>query len=322
MDVVSDFHDDLEIPASPTGPTSPARRPMTCTHEMAEDVADVPSTKGKSTMSTSNAVKTTTAYEMRSIQRLARFAGGVYLLIAALAGFVHFYVPGELFVPGDATATAGNILASEGLFRWGIASELVLLSSEIVLSILLYVLLKPVSKTLSLIAAASRLAMATVHGANLLLSFLVLLLLSGAGYLAVFDSEQAAALAMLFLDVGSYGFTIGVAFLALHAVLLGYLIYESGYFPRILGVLFVVAAAGYALDAFGHVLLPGYTTGAAYVAVPIALAEVAFPLWLLFKGVNPERWERRAHESAAEGNHGRGAPASAPSLAAAGPGVP
>ena len=237
----------------------------------------------------------TTANGMTSIQRTARFAGALYLLIAALAGFVHFYVPGVLVVAGDATATANNITASGGLFRWGIASELILLSCEIVLSVLLYVLLRPVSKTLSLIAAVSRLAMTTIHGANLLVSFFVLLLLSGAGYMAVFNSEQAAALAMLFLDVSSYGFTVGVVFLTIHAALLGYLIYVSGYFPRILGALFLIAAMGYAIDAFGHVLLPGYETGAAYIAIPIALAEIAFPLWLLVKGVNSERWNHRAH---------------------------
>lgn len=235
----------------------------------------------------------TTTYGTKSIQRLARVTGALYILIAALAGFVHFYVPGVLVVAGDATTTANNIAASEGLFRLGIAGQLLILLCEIVLSILLYVLLRPVSNTLSLIAAVSRLAMTAVHGATLLVSFFVLLLLSGAGYMAVFNSEQAAALAMLFLDASSYGFTVGVVFLTLHAALLGYLIYVSGYFPRILGVLFVIAAIGYAIDAFGHVLLPGYETGAAYIAIPIALAEIAFPLWLLVKGVNSERWERR-----------------------------
>lgn len=154
---------------------------------------------------TTNAMTWTTTNGMTSIQRIARFAGALYLLIAALAAFVHFYVPGELIVAGDATTTANNIMASNGLFRWGIAGQLIILSCEIVLSILLYVLLRPVSKTLSLIAAVSRLAMTAIHGAILLVSFFVLVLLSGAGYLAVFNSEQAAALAMLFLDVSSYG---------------------------------------------------------------------------------------------------------------------
>lgn len=239
-----------------------------------------------------------TTARMTSIQMNAKVAGVLYLLITILAIFVHFYVPGELFVAGDATATANNIMASEGLFRLGIASELVLLLSEIVLSLLLYVLLKPVNKTLSLVAAVSRLAMTTIHGANLLISFIVLLLVSGAGYLTVFEPDQLRALAMLFLDATSYGFTIGIVFLTLHAFLLGYLIFKSGYFPKILGVLFIVASFGYLIDSFSHVLLPGYETGAVYLALPIALAEIAFPLWLLIKGVNVEQWKKRALESA------------------------
>ena len=226
----------------------------------------------------------------------ARIAGSLYLLITVLAGFIHFYIPGQLIVPGDATTTASNIIASEGLFRMGIGSELVLLLSEIVLSVLLYVLLRPVSKTLSLVAAVSRLAMTTIHGANLLVHFIVLLLLSGAGYLTVFEPDQLHALAMLFLDATGYGFTVGIVFLTLHAFLLGYLIFKSGYFPKVLGVLFIVASFGYLIDSFSHVLLPGYDTGAVYLAIPIAIAEIAFPLWLLIKGVNVEQWKKRALE--------------------------
>ncbi len=123
---------------------------------------------------------------------------------------------------------------------------------------------------------------------------------------------------MLFLDVGSYGFAIGVCFLALHAALLAYLIYVSGYFPKILGALFVLAAGGYAIDAFGHVLVPGNETGTAYIAIPIAIGEIAFPLWLQIKGANVERWERRARESTADGSHARGVGASIPVRAPAG----
>jgi hypothetical protein len=235
---------------------------------------------------------------MKSIQRYAKLAGALYLLIAVLSGFVHFYVPGKLIVSGDATTTANNIIASEGLFRMSIGSELVILLSEIVLSILLYVLLRPVSNTLSLVAAVSRLAMTTIHGVNLLSSFIVLLLLSGAGYLTVFAPNQLHALVMLFLDAYTYGFTIGIVFLALHAFVLGYLIFKSGYFPKILGVLFIIAAFGYLIDSFSHALFANYKTGAVYFAIPIAIAEIAFPLWLLFKGVNAEQWEKRALESA------------------------
>lgn len=232
-----------------------------------------------------------------SIQKIARIAGVLYLLITVLSIPVHFLIPSQLIVAGDAAATATKIMASAGLFRLGIGTELVLLLTEIVLSVLLYVLLKPVNKTLSLVAAASRLAMTTIHGANLLTHFIVVLLLSGAGYLTVFQPDQLQALGMVFLNAYDFGFTIGIVFLFLHALILGYLIFRSGYFPKILGVLFVIASVGYLIDSFSNVLIANYKTGPVYLALPIAIAEIAFPLWLLIKGVNVEQWQKRVSES-------------------------
>jgi hypothetical protein len=225
----------------------------------------------------------------KSIQRMAKIAAGLYLLITVLAIFTHFYVPGELIVAGDASKTANNIAANQSLFRGGIFSELIVLLSEVVLSLILYVIFKPVSKTLSLIAAVSRLAMTIIHGFNVLNNIFALVLLSGAAYLSAFDPNELNALVMLFLNGYTYGFGLGIVFLGLHAILLGYLIYVSGYFPKILGVLFVLASLGYFIDSFSLLLLPNYIPGQIFIALPIALAELAFPLWLLFKGINFEQ---------------------------------
>ena len=103
---------------------------------------------------------------------------------------------------------------------------------------------------------------------------------------------------MVFLNAHEYGFSVGVVFLTLHALILGYLIFKSGYFPKFLGVLFVIASLGYLIDGFSHVLLANYQKGPAYLALLIAIAEIAFPLWLLIKGVNVEQWEKRALKSA------------------------
>src|SRR6478672_7425869 len=104
----------------------------------------------------------------RSPRAMTRLAGFLYLLIAVCSGFSFGYVRTTLIVPGDATATVSNIMASEGLFRLGIVADAVVFLSEIVLIALLYTLLKPVSKTLSLAAAYARLAMAVMQGMNLL----------------------------------------------------------------------------------------------------------------------------------------------------------
>ena len=235
---------------------------------------------------------------MNSI-KTARIAGSLYLLITIAAIVAHFYVPSQIIVPGDAAATANNIATSGSLFRIGaIGSELVILLSELVLSVLLYVLFRPVSRTLSLVAAVSRLAMTVIHGVNLLNYFFVLLVLGGSGYLAVFDTSQLQSLAMLFLDAHSIGFTIGIAFLTLHVLFLGALIYKSGYVPKVFGILFLIAGLGYLIDSFALLLFPGYETTPALIQMAIAIAEISFPLWLLIKGVDAERFEEHARESA------------------------
>jgi hypothetical protein len=232
-----------------------------------------------------------------NIQRTARLAGVLYLLLTFISIPVHFIIPSQLIVAGDAVATASNIITSQGLFRMGIAAELILLLCEVVLTVLLYLLLRPVNKTLSLVAAASRFVMTIIHGANLLNHFIVLLLLGGAGYLTVFAPNQLQAFAMTFINAYEYGFTIGIVFLVLHASIVGYLIFKSGYFPRILGLLFIIASVGYLIDSFSHILIPNYKTGPVYIAIPIAIAEIAFPLWLLIKGVKEEKWKKRVLEN-------------------------
>jgi len=229
-----------------------------------------------------------------SIQKTARFAGILYLIITIAATIAHFYVPSNIIVPGDVAATANNIMNNETLFRFGgIGAELIILLSEIILSVVLYVILKPVNKTLSLLAAVSRLAMTTIHGLNLINYFFVLLLLSGS-YSTVLAADQLQALVMLFLDAHSYGFTIGIAFLTIHIFILGFLIFKSGYFPKILGILFIAAGFGYLVDSFALLLSTSYETTPGLIAAVIAISEIVFPLWLLIKGVNLEGWKKRA----------------------------
>lgn len=224
----------------------------------------------------------------------ARFAGVLYLIIAVAAIFAHMVIPEQFIVPGDAAATVTNIAANESTFRIGtVGSELIILLSEIVLSVVLYVLLKPVNKMLSLVAAVSRLAMTIIHGLNLLNYYFVFNLLNGADFATAFSPEQVNALVTLFLDAHSIGFTLGIAFLVPHVLILGYLIVQSGYFPKVLGFLFIAAGIGYLFDATGLLLVSSYTTTPGLIQAVIAIAEIAFPIWLLVKGVNLDRWQNR-----------------------------
>jgi hypothetical protein len=230
----------------------------------------------------------TTKEKMNSINKTARIAGALILIITVFAPFSMMYVPSNLIVPGDAATTANNIMASEGLFRAGIASDSVVFLIEIVIVVVLYVLLKPVSKTLSLVAAFARLAMTVMQGMNLLNSFTALLLLSGADYLTVFEADQLYALVLLFLNAHEYVVLIWGLFFGLHLLVLGYLVYKSGYIPRIVGVLLVFAGLFYLTANFGNILLPKYEEIFATIGF-LSIIELAFPLWLLIKGVKDQQ---------------------------------
>jgi hypothetical protein len=229
----------------------------------------------------------------------ARIAGLLYLIMTVCAPFSMMYIPSNIIVSGDAAATANNLIASESLFRIGFVSDSVVFLIEIVLIVILYVLFKPVNKTLSLVAAFARLAMTVIQGVNLLYNSTALLLLSGAGYLTVFEPDQLHALMLLFLNAHESGVLIWQVFFGFHCSVLGYLLFKSGYFPRILGVLMVVAALGYLTESFGNFVLPKYEEIFAVVVVVLAvIGEIPFMLWLLIKGVNVEQWKKRALESA------------------------
>jgi hypothetical protein len=235
--------------------------------------------------------------KMTSDKKTARVAGLLYLTIIIAGIFAEFVVRSSLIVAGDATATANNIMASEGLFRVGIAGDLIMIMCDVALALAFYVLLKPVSSALALLAAFFRLAQAATLGINLLNLFFALELLSGADYLAVVGADQLHAQALLFLDAHSTGYSIGLVFFGFSIMVLGYLILKSGYFPRILGALLVFASFGYLIDSFAKVLLPTYDNYEVIftlvVFAPAFIAELSLCLWLLVKGVNVQQRDNR-----------------------------
>jgi hypothetical protein len=235
---------------------------------------------------------------MNSIKQTARTTGALYLAIAVVMGLSFTAATTNLIVPGDATATANQIIASESLFRIGAVGDAVTFLTEIVLVVLLYILFKPVSKTLSLVAAFSRLAMTVMQGMNLLNKFTAIQLLKGAESLKVLGSDQLNALALQSLKAYEFGALIWGTFFSLHLFVLAILLFKSGYFPRFLGLLFVFASLGYLIDSFGHFLLPEYTEIYTWIVWATVPAELVFAFWLLIKGVDVEKWEERALESA------------------------
>ncbi len=126
---------------------------------------------------------------------------------------------------------------------------------------------------------------AAIFGTTQLILIIVLVLLSGAAYLTVFEPNQLHALVLLFLNGYDYGASIGFFFFSFHLGILGYLVYKSGHIPRILGVLLIVAFFGYLIESAGTILLPNYPDVLTTVLiVPGFIGEVALAFWLLFKG--------------------------------------
>lgn len=223
-----------------------------------------------------------------------RMAGVLYLTIIVSGIFAEFFVRQSLRVPGDAAATAGNIMASESLFRLGIAADLVMIMSDVALALIFYVLLKKVNQSLSLLAAFFRLGQATILGLNLLNLFAVIQLLSGDSFLSTFEAGQLHSLAYLFFNAHGTGYSIAMVFFGFSILVLGYLIFKSGYIPKILGAMLIFASLGYLVDSFAKFLMPNYASYEGMftmvVFVPAFISELALCLWLLIKGlkVQPE----------------------------------
>lgn len=198
------------------------------------------------------------------------------------------YVPTKLIVWGDAAITASNIMASDMLFRFGIVSGLITQILFILLPLVLYKLLKPVNRNHALLMVVLAMIGIPIAMLNLLNECAALQLLGGADYLKVFEKEQLQAQMMLFLDLYSYGILIAQIFWGLWLFPLGYLVFKSGFFPKILGVLLMIGCFGYLSGSFTGLLFPYNELLEIFslaFGVISSLAEFSLILWLLIKGV-------------------------------------
>jgi hypothetical protein len=219
----------------------------------------------------------------------ARVAGLLYLIIIVFGIFSEAFIRSSLVVAGDASATATNILASKPLFRVGFAADSIMLLSDVAIAVLFYVLLKPVSKTLALIAAVFRLTQAAILGFNLLNYYTALLLLTGTEFAIAFEADQLNSMAMLFLNMHSHGYDLGLMFFGLSNVFLGYLVIKSDYFPGVLGYGLIAAALVYLMGSYTRFLFPDYMSFITPAYIVPLIAELSFCLWLLVKGVKVDR---------------------------------
>ncbi len=223
----------------------------------------------------------------------ARLAGTFYLLTIVFAG-LGTAIQDRLVVPGNAAATASNILADESLLRSGFAAYLIEMACCIAVTALLYDLLKPVNKSVSLLAAFFGLVAIIVKTFSRLFLIAPLFLLGGADYLSVFTGPQLQALALGFLQVNAQGAGVAMVFFGFYAVLTGYLFFTSTFLPRFLGVLGVMGGLGW----LTFLWLPLGLHLATYLSVFALLGAAAKIGWLLVVGVNEQRWKERSSAAA------------------------
>ena len=235
---------------------------------------------------------------MSSAKNPGRLVGLVYLLVSIPGAFALVYVPSKLIVHGDATATAHNIAASETLFRFGIACELISQILFMWVALALYGLLKGVNRRHALLMLGLIVVSVPIALMNELNAIAAFILVRGADFLAIFDKPQRDALAMLFLNLHSHGFGIAEIFWGLWLFPLGLLVYRSGFIPRILGILLMLNCFTYVINSFTSLLLPQYEHIVGRWMTPFQFGELLFMFWLLIMGANPKPLESRVSSAA------------------------
>ncbi|GAA3605489.1 DUF4386 domain-containing protein [Nonomuraea rosea] len=196
-------------------------------------------------------------------------AGIALLLMTVLAVFANFVAIDALVTPGDAAQTAGDITGSEPLFRWGVAAFVLVAVLDVVVAGALRTLFEPVHRSLSAMAAWFRITYAAV------------LLVAAAQLVIALDlldePEQVLRAAGAFTTI----WHIGLVFFSFHLLLIGYLAYRSGFMPRVIGILLMIAGLGYLADGLGLMLVAGYALD---IAVFTFAGEVVLIFWLLISG--------------------------------------
>jgi hypothetical protein len=195
---------------------------------------------------------------MNSTRNPGRFAGLLYVLISIPGVFALIYVPSKLIVHGNATATASNIAAHETLFRLGIAANLISQILFMWVALALYDLLKGVNRRQAALMLTLIVVPVPIVLLNELNAIAALILVRGADFLSIFEKPQRDSLAMLFLNLRSYGFDITAIFWGLWLFPLGLLVYRSGFIPRLLGVLLMLNGFTFPVNSFTSLLLPQY----------------------------------------------------------------
>ena len=215
----------------------------------------------------------------------ARAAGAFYLMTIVAGVFAEVFVRGALVVRDDAAATAANILANEPLYRAGLAADLFMLACYVAVTLLFCGLFKPAGGSLSLLAAFFSLTGIAVLAVNSLNHLAPLIFLKSSRHLSAFEPTQLQALALVSLRMHARGYTVAGVFFGVYCLLIGYLVFRSGFLPRILGALMAAGGLSYLTDSFAIFLSPALAARLPNVMALGGFAELSLCLWLMVSGV-------------------------------------
>lgn len=230
----------------------------------------------------------------RSPQLYARIGGALYLAIIVLGAFAEGFIANSLVVPGDAARTAHNILASPALWQTSVVGDLIAVLCAVPLLWIEYLLLRPVSRQMVLLAVMFNLVSLAVESVSKLFLLAVMPILGSSDYLKGFDPQQLQILAMLALHSRDVGFNIALIFFGFTCLVNGYLIFRSGYLPRAVGLLMQLAGASYLTACFAALFAPTFADVITpTILIPPLVGESSLCLWLLVKGVDVARWDAR-----------------------------
>jgi hypothetical protein len=221
---------------------------------------------------------------------------GIFLILTMVGGwFGEVYVPSQM-AGADAAERVAQLRLNDGLFRLGFAAYLVEAFSDVVLAWLLYLLLRPVHRDLALLSAFFGIVSMTLFAVVQMFYFTAPLFLRGSRYLAHFSGQELEGHASAFLSISGNLSGLFMLFYGAAWIVRGYLAFRSGYLPRLLGLLMLVAGAGFVARNIAKVLAPAYASD--LLLAPMFLNVVALAIWMLARGVDPDKWNRAVRADA------------------------
>lgn len=227
---------------------------------------------------------------MTSTSKNARIAGLLYVLLGIVAPLRLMYIPGKLFVSGDAATTAANIAANETLFRLGILSDLLAGTIVLFVTFALYRLFRDVDRRAAvLMVILGGLMVTPIYYVNTLNDAAALMLVRGGDYLAVFDEAQLDALALMFLRLHGHGVVANEIFWGLWLFPFGWLVIRSGFLPKSLGALLYINGLAYLAVSLVGLLWPQHNAVVGDWLFPAMMGEVVVMLWMLVVGARPRQ---------------------------------